>query len=94
MPLSVCACENDLRRVLHDLPHQGGDILADVLVLISEAGQRCREHVGLGHHLCQVHRVFADLTESREHLPLDGDKHMVPLKSYTFLSFLPFYFFS
>lgn len=66
-----CVCVY-LRCVFGDLSHQCGNILPDVLIWVSEAGQDSREDLCLHHHLSQVHRVLTDLTQGREHLPLNG----------------------
>lgn len=67
-------CTNYLGRVFDHLSHQNGDVIFHAFVRIPEAHDGRGEDVGLDHHLRQAHRVFADLTESGEYLPLCGDK--------------------
>ena len=83
----VCVCVQYLWWVLHHLLHQSGDVLPHKLVWVSEAGQGCREDLGLDHHLCQADRVLADLTEGWEHLPLHGHTHNT--SGYSHSSFVP-----
>lgn len=64
--------------VFHHLPHQSGDVLPHVLIRVFEAGDGCREHLRLNHHLRQADRVLTDLTEGGEHLPLQGQEIGLP----------------
>lgn len=82
-----------LWRVFHHLPQQRGDVFPDVLVWISEGGDRRREDLGHNHYLCQAGRVFADLAEGGEHLPLRGDKQLLELSQEKINSYLKFILF-
>lgn len=61
VPVSISV--QHLWCVFHHLPQQGGDVLPDILVWISEADYSCREDLSLYHHLRQADRVLTDLTE-------------------------------
>lgn len=85
---SVCArIMSYLWCVFHHLPHQSCDVLPHVLIRIPEAGHCCREDLSLHHHLRQADRVLTDLTQSGEHLPLDGDRNTLNLFSCSQLNY-------